>query len=794
MASALRLITDEITIHLSNPTTNSFQIQNNYVVPRPEGKFLIVAFVNHFLDSSSIPDVIQSAIKNDIGVIYICDKLPSKPICDPHIHYLECPDRWFLHTLFFNPLNFSAVYATRSVKRTALAFSSFTKYNIPILNSESDILKLCNSYVENKDNILVEIIGGVGDHLLTIPSLKTLASLGNTIHILCEPHRNDCFSNLPYIKRIYSNRNEIDVSKFKKIIYLHFGQLLNDYRQDFNKQNRIYAVAELCGLQKSDLVIDKPEIILTKDEKNNAERKWKTYKKKIFIGFDSARIDSKLPTSLTQDLINQLKSRGYTVFVSSNRNKSFQNCIDLNKKLSIRELFSLIAMMDCVLTVDTACVHIAAAFNVKTFCVFNYFKPDWRVGTYKNCVPYIPSVKCFPCCAKQFVPSSEWQCHQKSCYDFQDWPTILTDIKSFFDSGDLLANRRIPVIPNNPTTSSVDESRLPGTLISHPSTDLKIGALWMGGLGDSVMLGYLCRAILRKYPSSTIDAYIRDKQYSQLFMFDYPNIRVKCSKYNWHKTVSTVKDYYDLFFEFRPYPYIWNKDASLNDNFDSCLYNNWQKSTGSILDNVTKQTFLYYGDKVRLDINENDMLIPVRQSLQSIPFEQKFDLPNKYLTFNAGCDNNVGILKLWKKNNWMDLINRLTATGYSVIRVGDDSDENFFGIQKIKCKSMFDLMYLLSRSLLHLGNEGGLIHLAHALGVNSVVLFGPTNPTLYGYPDNINLYFEHCPSCWWTIPNWSQACKKGFATCKNLDALSVDYVYQQVIKRLALCAKSQQKI
>ena len=63
--------------------------------------------------------------------------------------------------------------------------------------------------------------------------------------------------------------------------------------------------------------------------------------------------------------------------------------------------------------------------------------------------------------------------------------------------------------------------------------------------------------------------------------------------------------------------------------------------------------------------------------------------------------------------------------------------------------------------------------MAHAVETKSVVLFGATNPTLYGYSDNINLYKNSCSTCWWKVSKWSSKCMKGNKSCINLDELTV---------------------
>ena len=55
--------------------------------------------------------------------------------------------------------------------------------------------------------------------------------------------------------------------------------------------------------------------------------------------------------------------------------------------------------------------------------------------------------------------------------------------------------------------------------------------------------------------------------------------------------------------------------------------------------------------------------------------------------------------------------------------------------------------YILANSLLHVGCEGGLVHLATALGTKCLVLFDPSDVHQYGFARNINLVSEVCSSC-----------------------------------------------
>jgi hypothetical protein len=77
--------------------------------------------------------------------------------------------------------------------------------------------------------------------------------------------------------------------------------------------------------------------------------------------------------------------------------------------------------------------------------------------------------------------------------------------------------------------------------------------------------------------------------------------------------------------------------------------------------------------------------------------------------------------------------------------------------------SMAEAAGLLAGALLHLDNEGGLVHLAACLGTRSAVVFGPTSSRYFGYPGNINIDPPVCGGCWWTNRSWMDHCPKGYA-------------------------------
>jgi hypothetical protein len=56
-------------------------------------------------------------------------------------------------------------------------------------------------------------------------------------------------------------------------------------------------------------------------------------------------------------------------------------CTDIN------HLLGLVAAAQCIVSTDTAMIHLADAFNVPCLAFFTTHRPEWRVAAYPRCTP-----------------------------------------------------------------------------------------------------------------------------------------------------------------------------------------------------------------------------------------------------------------------------------------------------------------------------------------------------------------------------------------------------------------------
>lgn len=122
---------------------------------------------------------------------------------------------------------------------------------------------------------------------------------------------------------------------------------------------------------------------------------------------------------------------------------------------------------------------------------------------------------------------------------------------------------------------------------------------------------------------------------------------------------------------------------------------------------------------------------------------------------------------------------------YLLVHIGDKdalpvqhADLNLAGKTSLK-----ESLCLLSKSACHIDNDAGLIHLRHAMGLRSVVVWGPTLGAFVGYPEDINIQ-GNCTGCMWLTPNWESHCPKGYACAKCIYDISAEDITSAVQKVL----------
>ncbi len=142
----------------------------------------------------------------------------------------------------------------------------------------------------------------------------------------------------------------------------------------------------------------------------------------------------------------------------------------------------------------------------------------------------------------------------------------------------------------------------------------------------------------------------------------------------------------------------------------------------------------------------------------------------RYVTVHNGYDPSIVVSQRRATKcypHFGQVISRLRKTHGDVVfvQIGihtsdpiPDADINLIGQT-----SLPEAAGLIRGALFHLDNEGGLVHLARAVGTASCVVFGPTSSRYFGYRANSNIDPSFCGGCWWVTETWMNHCPRGFA-------------------------------
>jgi len=287
----------------------------------------------------------------------------------------------------------------------------------------------------------------------------------------------------------------------------------------------------------------------------------------------------------------------------------------------------------------------------------------------------------------------------------------------------------------------------------------KIGIAKIGGIGDTIQLLFLSHAIKRKYPEAEITIYVRDKNE---YLKRDPNIdRIIYTGYcNWNKVVGEQVGNYDLFFDDRYYVGVWEKGKLRNDykgkywNFFDYL-------------NCLKTNLLEMSAK-----NSGVRLIEEDFNLDFLIENNKLELiSDKYILLHND-DSTLRHTKAYSIDHWNKIIMflRVSYPQLNIIQVGTRESTKLDNIIDLRGKTNFEELCSLVRGAeLIITPEGLIPHLSKAYKTKTIVLFGPTLVSCFGYKEHFNFQGESvCSGCWYSTDDWYKACPLNYSNCISL--------------------------
>jgi ADP-heptose:LPS heptosyltransferase len=241
-----------------------------------------------------------------------------------------------------------------------------------------------------------------------------------------------------------------------------------------------------------------------------------------------------------------------------------------------------------------------------------------------------------------------------------------------------------------------------------------------GGLGDILLSTPCLKALKMQNGNVRIVVFCGSKGYMEIYKGN-PNIDQLNSTFFLNNPLESI------YFKFKL------------RKFHSCNYGrlmpsihykkNASEIIGEILGLKLEQTRL----QVFLDENEE------RAAQQTLA---KFKNPI-ILQINPNFSQN----KAWPLGNWEELIRRMPE--YSFIHLGLATEDKVEGAIDFRGRTTFrEALAYVKNALSLVGVDSSLAHAANAFNIPGVVLFGASNPEVWGHDSNINIYKAfRCSPC-----------------------------------------------
>lgn len=134
--------------------------------------------------------------------------------------------------------------------------------------------------------------------------------------------------------------------------------------------------------------------------------------------------------------------------------------------------------------------------------------------------------------------------------------------------------------------------------------------------------------------------------------------------------------------------------------------------------------------------------------------------------------------KNWVPGRMQQVVDALREEGHKVVQLGLREDETLAGAKDMRGSGLRTSAAILANAALFIGLEGGLVHLARAVGTKSVVIYTHyTLPEETGYQENVNLRaVSNGEACW-----KRDECKSCF-DCAH--AISVQHVVDAALQTI----------
>ena len=335
---------------------------------------------------------------------------------------------------------------------------------------------------------------------------------------------------------------------------------------------------------------------------------------------------------------------------------------------------------------------------------------------------------------------------------------------------------------SDPTARPRDAAGVPD------ETKLHVGIARIGGKGDDLMTGAHCIALKRRFPNAHVTLFARD---NTGHLTGHPGVDriVFGGAHRWHEVARDLRERFDLFVDLWYVPKVWSFHPDLlqygrdcHEKFEPLAWWYWNApSSNRRLAELGKPLLDLTNGLLGLRGGPDDVKIALQPGDRHKAMMLQ-RLVGGYATLHNGsaCNRQT---KCWPTERWAEVV---AALDVPVVLLGTAGEEAVEGALDLRgLTTVREAAAVIEGGMLHLDTEGGLAHMAQAVCRKAVVLFGPTPPELFGYPDQVALDAGmECRGCWYANRRWHLICPLGkqkregkvLGACACMEAITVEQV------------------
>lgn len=304
------------------------------------------------------------------------------------------------------------------------------------------------------------------------------------------------------------------------------------------------------------------------------------------------------------------------------------------------------------------------------------------------------------------------------------------------------------------------DSRLRTRIRAVPTDCHNVAVVKLGGLGDMLQTTCVVEAAARKYGTEV--TVITNRSEEVFLGLSSVSGVVGCGSIPQDQVVRSLVDEFRIVLDVRYVSGIYGEPQTEFFNRHRWFYDNWLASCSRLADLGLHTTEVMLAS-LGLENHAGHPAIKPTYMLRS-----PIAVLGPYVAVAAGSGV-LGELKQAPAAWWQQAITQLKNNGLKVVQVGGPDDVNLYADIDMRNPDLRVQASLVEKAVCLLAPEGGMVHLAAAVGTKAVVLFGPTPVVLFGYPWNTNLSGSLCSPCWWG-PAWeAQICTmRPVGGCANI--------------------------